>query len=260
MTADHDLAALASSAYDIALKAGRLVLKKRNESLQIQGKKDGSPFTSADQAAEDLICAALEKLTPDYPVIAEERISQGHIPDIAGRPFWLVDPLDGTRNYIAGEAEFTVNVALVVENTPVVGIIHAPALEESFIGVPGLGATGVMKKKAVDISTRTPPPDGLVVLSSRYHGDAPELEAYLSNLPVRLSRRMGSALKFGLIARGEADLYPRFGRVMGWDIAAGHAIVAAAGGRVTTRDGQPIDYRTPDFAIGHFIARGGLNS
>lgn len=259
MMTQNDLTSLSASAFTIAREAGRLIMRKRNEALKIAAKEDGSPVTAADQAAELFICAELEKLTPDIPVVAEERIASGYITDIANKPFWLVDPLDGTKDFIAGEAEFAVVIALVVENTPRLGVIHGPALEESYIGVIGSGATRVRNNRAEDIFCRCPPPEGLTVLSSRRHGSEPELEQYLAAYNIRQHKRLSSALKFGLLAAGEADIYPRFGRVMGWDIAAGHAIVTAAGGRLATAQGEALNYRTADFSIPSFIARGRLN-
>lgn len=256
---DLDLERLAVAAFEVARGAGRVVMKKRNEALQIRGKSDGSPATAADHASEEYITAELLRIAPDIPVVAEEAVSGGQIHDLGDAPFWLVDPLDGTKDYIAGESEFAVNIALIVGDAPIIGVIHAPAIEETYIGVMGQGATRVRGHKAEDIVTRPPPQDGLVVLSSRRHGSEPELEAYLSGVKVIRHRRASSALKFGILAAGDADIYPRFGRVMGWDVAAGHAILCAAGGRITTAAGQPIVYRSTSFDIPNFIARGRLN-
>lgn len=258
-TFDLDLDRLAVAAFEVARSAGRIVMKKRNESLKIRGKEDGSPSTAADHASEEYITAELRRIAPDIPVVAEEAVSGGEIHDLGDKPFWLVDPLDGTKDFIAGESEFAVNIALVVGDAPIIGVIHVPAIEETFIGAVGQGATRVRGYKAEDISARPPPQEGLVVLSSRRHGNEPELEAYLAGVKVTKHKRASSALKFGLLASGEADIYPRFGRVMGWDVAAGHAILTAAGGRITTADGQPIVYRTTHFSIPSFIARGRLN-
>lgn len=250
---------LTASAFEIAREAGRIVMKARNEALQIAGKKDGSPVTAADQASEKYIIEALTKLTPDIPVIAEERVASGEITDIGDGPFWIVDPLDGTKDFIAGEPEFAIVIALVVGNTPALGVIHGPALEVTYAGAVGVGATRVRRGKAEDIAARIAPQDGVTVISSRRHGSEPELEKYLAEFKIATHKRMSSALKFGLLASGEADIYPRFGRVMGWDIAAGHAIVLAAGGRMNTATGEPINYRTKTFDIPSFIARGRIS-
>ncbi len=259
MKPESNLPTLSASVFEIAREAGRLVMRMRNESLQISGKKDGSPVTAADQAAEKLICEALAKLTPHIPVIAEERVAKGEIPAIGSDPFWLVDPLDGTKDYIAGEPEFAIVIALISGDGPTLGVIHGPALEETYIGALGCGATRVRNNKAEEISTRIAPPDGLTVLSSRRHGSAQELEQYLATYNIKQHKRLSSALKFGLLAAGEADIYPRFGRVMGWDIAAGHALLRATGGRICTAEGNAINYRSPDFTVPSFIARGKLN-
>lgn len=254
-----DLERLVVAAFEVARGAGRVVMKKRNESLHIRGKQDGSPATAADHASEEYITAELQKIAPHVPVVAEEAVSEGRIPELGDGPFWLVDPLDGTKDFIAGESEFAINIALVIGAVPVIGVIHAPALEDTFVGAAGQGASRVRGHTAEDISARAPQQDGLVVLSSRRHGNEPELAAYLSGIKVIRHKRASSALKFGLLASGEADIYPRFGRAMGWDVAAGHAIICAAGGRITTADGHPIIYRTQHFDIPSFIARGRLN-
>lgn len=258
-TSDLDLDRLAVAAFEVARGAGRVVMKKRNEALQIRGKQDGSPATAADHASEEYITAELLKIAPHIPVVAEEAVSEGKIHDLGDSPFWLVDSLDGTKDYIAGESEFAINIALIVGDAPIIGVIHAPAIEETYIGSVGQGATRVRNNKPEGITTRPPPQDGLVVLSSRRHGSEPELEAYLAGVKIIHHKRASSALKFGILAAGEADIYPRFGRVMGWDVAAGHAILCAAGGRISTAAGQPIVYRSTHFDIPNFIARGRLN-
>lgn len=254
-----ELLRLTTAAYELAREAGTIALKKRNEALRIQAKKDGSPATAADIACEQHIVAGLRKLTPDIPVVAEEDVAAGRAPEIGSGPFWLIDPLDGTKDYIAGEREFCINIALIEGDKPVLGVIHGPAYEQSFMGVPGHGATRVRNNKAEDISARFAPPEGMTVLSSRRHGNEPELDAYLAEFKISSHKRLSSALKFGMLAAGEGDIYPRFGRVMGWDIAAGHAILLAAGGRVATATGQPVNYRSPSFDVPNFIARGRLN-
>ena len=254
-----ELIRLTSAAYEIACEAGIIILKKRNESLRISAKKDGSPATAGDTASEAHIVAALKKLTPDIPIIAEEDAAKGTELATGSGPFWLIDPLDGTKDYIAGDSEFCINIALVVGDAPILGVIHAPAYEESFMGIVGHGATRVRNERAEETSARFPPAAGLTVLSSRRHGNEPELEKYLAGVKISHHKRLSSALKLGLLAAGEGDIYPRFGRVMGWDVAAGHAILIAAGGRISTANGQPLNYRHPEFEIPNFVARGRLN-
>ncbi len=254
-----NLLALASLIFELSREAGRVALRCRNEALEISSKQDGSPMTKADQMVEAFICSALKKMTPDIPIIAEEQVERGEATDITGPAFWLVDPLDGTKDFIAGEREFAVLISLVQDDVPVLGVIHMPAMDETYIGLVGHGATRVRGNKAEEVSARMAPPEGLTVVSSRRHGNTPELENFLEDMNVGKHIHASSALKFGLIAGGEADLYPRFGQVMAWDVAAGHAILLAAGGRISTAAGQPIDYRTGNFKIPNFIARGKLN-
>ena len=256
MTPAPDLAALLDPVCAIAGGAGRVVLRLRNQSMKIQPKADGSPSTAADEASEAHIVKMLRLLTPSYPIIAEEEVSRGVAVDIANKPFWLIDPLDATRDFIAGEAEFCINIALIIDNQPVLGAIYAPALDEMYFGAQGVGVFCQKGIRPPDpISGRIANDTRMSVISSRHHGDEAGLSAYLSNLPIKQHKRMSSALKFCEVAAGRADLYPRFGRAMAWDVAAGHALVVLAGGTVTTVNGQPLQYRTPDFQISNFIAR-----
>jgi 3'(2'), 5'-bisphosphate nucleotidase len=173
-----------------------------------------------------------------------------------GNRFWLVDPLDGTREFISRNGEFTVNIALIEDGRPLLGVVHIPALDTTYGGiVPGIARRRRAGTRNV-IAARTPQHDGVIVLSSRSHGDASALDAFLEAERVRGHRTAGSALKFCLVAEGVADLYPRLGRTMEWDTAAGHAIVLAAGGRVTTIDGDELTYGKPGFDNPHFVARG----
>lgn len=220
-------------------------------------KADGSPVTAADADAERILLAGLDVLTPDIPVVAEEQAAAGFVPDVALGRFWLVDPLDGTREFVNGSGEFTVNVALIEGTAPVLGAVHAPALGLAYYGSRPGGAFAVSQDGAIrPISARRPPPEGLTVVASRNHGDPAALEAFLQGRPVAAERHIGSSLKLCLVAAGEADLYPRFGRTMEWDIAAGHAVLAAAGGAVETLDGAPLGYRKAGFENPAFVAYG----
>ena len=171
--------------------------------------------------------------------------------------FWLVDPLDGTKEFLKRNGEFTVNIALIERGTPVLGVVLAPASGRLFAGAAGAGAFVEDESgRRMTIVCRRVPAAGLTVVSSRSHGDVEALNAYLAGRIVASHVTAGSSLKFCLVAGGEADLYPRFGRTMEWDTAAGHAILRAAGGRVTDLNGAELRYGKPDFANPHFVAMG----
>ena len=197
----------------------------------------------------------LQVLEPGVPVVAEEAVARGEVP-VVGRRFWLVDPLDGTREFVQRNGEFTVNIALVVDAAPVAGVVFAPAIDLLFAGVVGGGAFLEEDGVRAAMACRTPPPEGLDVLVSRAHDDASALQHFLRGRRVAGYRPAGSSLKFGLLAAGRADLYPRLSRTMEWDTAAGHAVLAAAGGEVTDLAGAPLRYGKPGFENPHFVARG----
>jgi len=249
--------ALLSEVIALSLRAGAVILGYYAKDTAARAKADRSPVTDADEAAEAVIVPVLRTLLPGIPVVAEEAMAQGAAPKLADGRFWLVDPLDGTREFLNRNGEFTVNIALVENSVPVLGVVHAPALDLTFAGRgPG---TAVRKKgsaKFEPIAARLPPEDGVVVVASRSHGDPAALDKFLAGKKVAGMREAGSALKFGLVASGEADLYPRFGRTMEWDTAAGHAVLLAAGGSMETLDGKPFLYGKPDFANPGFIAHG----
>ena len=219
-------------------------------------KDDASPVTEADEQAEAHILAGLRKLAPQFPIVAEEEVAAGRIPEV-GRAFWLVDPLDGTKEFINHNDEFTVNIALVEDGAPTLGVVLAPALGRLFAGDVAAGGASVEDERGRrSIRCRTVPADGLTVVASRSHGDATALDAFLAGRKVASIRGAGSSLKLCVIAAGEADLYPRLGRTMEWDIAAGHAVLAAAGGSVETLAGAPLRYGKAGFENPHFVARG----
>lgn len=248
----------------LARRAGERVMAIYRTDFAVQGKADASPVTQADQQAEALILAGLRALTPDLPIVAEEAVAGGDVPALAGvRRFWLVDPLDGTREFVARNGEFTVNIALVQDGRPVLGVVLAPALEGGRLwsGVVGAGAWVEDGAGRRAVRCRAVPDEGWTVLASRSHGDAAALDAFLAAHPAgrRLARlgNAGSSLKLCLIAEGRADLYPRLGRTMAWDIAAGHAVLAAAGGSVRRLDGgAPLAYGAAGFENPHFVAAG----
>ena len=240
-----------------ARRAGDAILAVRAKGVDVREKADRSPVTEADEAAERIILAVLGEIAPAIPVVAEESVARDGAPEAGAARFWLVDPLDGTKEFIAGRNEFTVNIALIEDANPIMGIVFLPALDELYLGIAGQGAWRQQRdnEAAQAITVRRPPAEGLTVLASRSHR-TPEVDAYLEPLSVAELRAAGSSLKFCVVASGEADLYPRFGRTMEWDTAAGDAVLRAAGGTVETVDGAPLRYAKPGFANPDFIARG----
>lgn len=231
---------------DAALEAGSAILDVYATDFAVAQKGDDSPVTEADERAEAIILAHLAKLIPDVPVVAEESVSAGRVPDLAGSQFILVDPLDGTREFASRNGEFTVNIALIEHGAPVVGVVYAPALGLIYTGVVGAGAgmARVESGRLVDwreARVREIPAEGLSVLASRSHC-GPETETLLAKLPVAERVAAGSSLKFCRVAEGAADFYPRLGPTMEWDTAAGDAVLRAAGGRVVTLDGKSMTY------------------
>lgn len=250
---------------DIALAAGALILTIYRRKFTVEAKADSSPLTEADTAAEALILERLAQAFPSIPVVAEEAVANGAIPAIAER-FILVDPLDGSKEFIARNGEFTVNLAFVEHGTPIAGVVYAPALKRIWWGSRDIGAfVALVENNAivepVPITIRLASANGLTVVGSRSHGSE-EGDPRLDSLLIADFTSMGSSLKFCLVAEGGADLYPRFGRTMEWDIAAGDAILRAAGGRVVDMAGAPMRYgkrgqvHDSDFANGHFWAVG----
>jgi 3'(2'), 5'-bisphosphate nucleotidase len=250
-----DLPRLLPDIVALAERAGALILEHYRDDVAVRAKADASPVTVADEAAEALILAGLAELTPKIPVVAEETVAAGHVPEIGDDRFWLVDPLDGTREFLSRNGEFTVNIALIEGREPVLGVVLAPALGKVWWGARGAGAMLRDAGGERPIAARARPAEGAVAVASRSHSD-PATEAFLDEAGVAERISAGSSLKFCLVAEGKADLYPRFGRTMEWDVAAGHAVLSAAGGRVTTRDGASFLYRKPGFENPAFIARG----
>jgi 3'(2'), 5'-bisphosphate nucleotidase len=256
---DFDIAAcvaLMDPVTAVATRAAAVIIRQpRREALR--RKADGSPVTAADEAAEVVICEGLKDLAPGVPIIAEEQAARGEscAPDDTSVSYFLVDPLDGTREFIAGGDEFTVNIALMRADVPILGVIVAPAYKLVWRGVVGRGAERIVGMTSpTPIQTRARPQKP-VVMVSRSHLD-PNTSAYLQTLPQGVTETYGSSIKFCRIAEGTADLYPRLAPTSDWDIAAGHAIVRAAGGTVTAPDGTPLVYGTPELRIPQFVARG----
>jgi 3'(2'), 5'-bisphosphate nucleotidase len=243
---------------DFARAAAREIMRIYAGDLGERIKADKSPVTDADHAAEEIIVRGLRALTPDMPVVAEEEMAAGRVPKLNGGPFWLVDPLDGTKEFIKRNGEFTVNIALIENGRPTIGIVLAPATETLWRGTAGLGADKSEKGGAfAAIATRTPPANGLTACASRSHSIYNDLDIWFRNNNLTVADRVqaGSSLKFCLIAEGKADIYPRFGPTNEWDTAAGQGVLEAAGGEVVTTDGRPLGYGKPGFGNPHFIAR-----
>jgi 3'(2'), 5'-bisphosphate nucleotidase len=250
-----DDAALLLLAADLAMRAGAVILAVRARGFVVDAKADASPVTEADRAAELLILHGLRAATPAIPVIAEEE-SAAAMPPTPEGAFWLVDPLDGTREFAVGRDEFTVNIGLVRDGRAVLGVVGVPALGELFGGRLGVGAwkrTGAGER---GITARMPPAEGLAVLASRHYANDKRLGAFLQGRQVASVTNIGSALKFCRLAEGVGDLYPRFGRTMEWDTAAPQAVLEAAGGSVRLTDGGALRYGKPGWENPPFICTG----
>ena len=249
---------LRQSCTEIAREAAREIMRVYAGDLGVRDKADKSPVTDADHAAEAIIVAGLRALTPGVPIVAEEEMAAGRVPVIDHGSFWLVDPLDGTKEFIKRNGEFTVNIALVENGRPTLGIVLAPATDTLWRGASGLGADKSDQGGAfVAIETRHPPGHGLTACASRSHAVYSDLDIWFRNEGLTVTERVqtGSSLKFCLIAEGKADIYPRFGPTNEWDTAAGQGVLEAAGGEVVTTDGKPLLYGKPGFSNPHFIAR-----
>jgi 3'(2'), 5'-bisphosphate nucleotidase len=255
-----DIAACSALLDDVTAIAARATAAiRRSGAKSLRRKADGSLVTAADEAAEAVIWQDLEDLAPGIPIVSEERSAHNkpHAPALESETYFLVDPLDGTREFIAGRNEFTVNIALISAGAPILGVIAAPAADMTWRGIVGRGADRVSlsgKGQPVAIRTRTRPANPLVMVS-RSHLDE-RTKAYLARLSHGLPQPCGSSVKFCRIAEGTADLYPRLAPTHDWDVAAGHAIVVAAGGDVRAADGSALVYGAPNRLISDFIARG----
>lgn len=238
----------------LSKRAGETIMEIYRTDFAVKTKSDNSPVTHADEQAEALILSELNQLTPGIPQIAEEDYAAGNRQDVSGGVYWLIDALDGTKEFLKKTDEFTVNIALVEHGDPVFGVVHAPAKGDTYWGGPG----GAFMQSGEDapqaISTAVPADDGLRVLTSRSHysGEA----EFLADVKVKEELHSGSSIKFCLVASGVADLYPRLGPTNEWDIGAGDAVLRAAGGIVVTMDGEPMRYQKENFKNPYFIARG----
>jgi 3'(2'), 5'-bisphosphate nucleotidase len=247
-----------------AIEAGRVVHDIYRGGFDVRRKADESPVTDADHASEAIILKCLAEAAPETPVVAEEEVAAGRIPSV-GAEFFLVDPLDGTKEFIQKRGDFTVNIALIRDRAPVLGVVYAPAKSSLFAGNV-IAKTAFRADQSTDraelaprrpIKVRAVPHNGVTAVSSRSHS-TPETDAYLAQCNVSDRVSVGSSLKFCLVAGGEADLYPRLGPTMEWDTAAGHAVLLAAGGSVWAPGGTPLLYGKSGFRNSFFIASGAL--
>lgn len=254
-----------------AIKAGINAMHHYHAGVEVTSKADGSPVTLADREGEVIISTDIKVLCPDIQIIGEETASET-MPETIDDCFFLLDPLDGTKEFINKRRDFTVNIGLIENGTPVAGVVYAPAKDRLFFtradkafevhAPPKLATLDALNiDVAKEIFVRTTPPEGAVVVASRYHR-TPETDAWLENITVQDIVSAGSSLKFCLLAAGEADLYPRHGRTMEWDTAAAHAVLLAAGGKVTDFDGAPLTYGKLQRGLANpsFLATGALIS
>jgi 3'(2'), 5'-bisphosphate nucleotidase len=250
----RDLAALAQALMPIVESAGEAIMKVYDGAFAVQRKDDNSPLTLADLESQRVIIDGLRGLTPDIPILSEESAAAPWAQRQRWRELWVVDPLDGTREFIKRNGEFTVNIALIVEHEPLLGVVAAPAQQTTFWGMAGGGAFTRRQGEAERRIRTAPPRQPLRVVGSRSHL-SPQTAAYLTRLQPHIMTGVGSSLKFCLIAEGLAELYPRFGPTSEWDTAAGQAVLEAAGGHVTRLDGHRLRYNCRDSVInGDFIA------
>jgi 3'(2'), 5'-bisphosphate nucleotidase len=249
----------------LALDAGKAILEVYHAGPNVSYKQDASPVTEADERAEAIILAGLKAAFPDIPVVAEEAAAAGNIPDVSGRKFFLVDPLDGTKEFVNKRDDFTVNIALIEDGVPVAGIVYAPARKVAYTGI-GNSAEKLVIAEDFSITSREAigcrkAAAELTAVASRSH-NSPETETFLAERGITSTKSVGSSLKFCLVAEGSADVYPRFGRTMEWDTAAGDAVLRAAGGVTLDMDDRAFRYgktaqaTDSDFANGHFVAWG----
>ncbi len=251
-----DLRKLLPDVVAIAAEAGRAIMEIYDGEFAVELKDDRTPLTAADRAAHTIILAGLRRLAHVLPVLSEESAVSERAERHRWQRFWLVDPLDGTREFIKRNGEFTVNIALIDGHRPVAGVVTAPAIGRAYYGAEGLGAFRQIGAETRQISVRRPAASPLRVVGSRSHG-TPELDDFLATLGPYELKPMGSSLKICLVAEGEADLYPRLGPTSEWDTAAAEAVLLAAGGSMIDLKGQPLTYNAREGMLNpHFLAMG----
>nr|WP_282595728.1 3'(2'),5'-bisphosphate nucleotidase CysQ [Legionella pneumophila] len=239
---------------EVCWQAADAIMECYYEDFDYAKKKDGSPLTKADLASHHIIATALAVLTPNIQVISEE---SGELIDAdeLDHEFWLVDPLDGTKEFIKRSDEFTVNIALVRNKEPILGLVCCPALDEIYVGQAGYGSYKKKRYgKQIELKIEPHQPEEYVIISSRSHGNQEAMDEFLKGVKVKEFLSAGSSLKFCRVAEGKAHLYPRLGRTMEWDTAAGHAILSSAGGEVRKLDNQMLYYGKSGLENPHFLA------
>ena len=253
-----DDSTLLGIAADLARQAGARILAVRAGGFVTERKADRSPVTEADHAAEAIIVEGLRRATPDIPVVAEEEMAAGHVPRDASA-VWLVDPLDGTREFAAGSDDFAVNIGLVRDGRAVLGVVGVPAQGELFGGVVGRGAWKRTIAGERPITVRRAPDEGLAVIASRASAADPRMAEYLAGRQVASVEYVGAAVKFCWLAEGRADLYVRYGRTMEWDTAGPQAVLEAAGGAMRDlQTGAAFRYGKPGWENGAFVCTGAM--
>lgn len=264
MSAPHDDEVAFRQLAAAAIEAGRAIMAVREAGFAVRAKADASPVTEADHRAEAILEAAIMRVAPGVPIVAEEAIAGGHLPAV-GDTFFLVDALDGTKDFIGGGSDFTVNVGLVRRGEPVAGVVYAPAAGRLWLATCGKAMAGPDLGRLAAIHVRPPDPAQPSIVASRSHRTG-ETDAFIARFPGSCVVAAGSSMKFAAIAEGEADLYPRLGPTSQWDTAAGDAVLRAAGGKVLTMAGRPLPYGPAPGRVGAeaflnpwFVATGGLD-
>lgn len=256
------LTAYADHLEDTVRACGDVIMEIYETDFDVEIKSDNSPVTAADGASEAIILKALSEIAPDIPIVAEEQCAAEGFPEFEGTTFWCVDALDGTKEFIHKRGAFTVNIGLIIDGTPALGLVYAPARDVLYRGTI-CPTTGDSSAEAVreggvraDITVRPAPDNGLTVVGSASHQVKDAMDAFLADHDVHEMIAIGSSLKFCLVAEGKADIYPRFGPTCEWDIAAGHAVLSAAGGSVKNFDGSPMPYKkaAENYLNGPFLA------
>ena len=244
-------------------ESGEAIMDVYESDFEVDRKSDNSPVTLADEASEEIILKAVAKIAPDIPVVAEEQCAAHGFPEFEGTTFWCVDALDGTKEFIHKRGDFTVNIALIIDGVPALGLIYVPANDVLYRGAvcPESDSRSAIVERngeRTDIAVRPKPANGLTVVGSASHQVKDAMEEFLASQDVHEMIAIGSSLKFCLVAEGKADLCPRFGPTSEWDIAAGHAILRASGGNVKTFEGDDMQYKkeSENYRNGTFLAAG----
>jgi 3'(2'), 5'-bisphosphate nucleotidase len=244
---------------NLAREAGKAILEVYETDFEVERKEDASPLTLADRRSHEIIAAGLQSRYPEIPVLSEEGKAVPYAVRRAWPLFWLVDPLDGTKEFVKRNGEFSVNIALIEDAVPMLGIIYLPVPDRLYAADVRKGCQEITRNQSRRIEVGNPTPESMVrVLKSRSH-PSHDLEALLDVLPSYESVARGSALKFCALAAGEADFYPRFGPTWEWDTAAGQALVTAAGGVMVGLNGEPFTYNKPSLLNGPFLAASSLS-